>query len=613
MTRELAQSQMPGPIPAVRRRAHLDLPQRTPVEVAMVDSVAGGSEPRRSAPSSAKTHPQRTVRQAYRVSAVRRPPPVPPGVAEPDSPPVATPVSDEEIINALWAQREAFLDRLSALATQAKPGGAVTVKLVDVRPASSVLLDLLYTVQVAGNAATAVAGFTGAVIRAVAEQLELALGAPVAVSAAGELAAAPAMAAAPSSSWDRVAPVLGAIGTGIGVIGFVTFVGGLIVWARLNGTGFPAGPALSVYPKQDLLVIGAQTLVPQVLAAFVVVAVLSAVYAGLRAWRGRLKEEEQALLAGHATLLGGLGMFVFVVLALAITLIPFRGSLSGYEMLLALLGALGLGALAAVIGSTTRRFLYLALTSFVVVGVFMSFVAYWRARDDKKVRGAALIRDNRTALSGIYLTEGSGRVYLARVTLGRDGRLLKPQSRIVGIDKSTVSALAVAGAKPVKQALSDARALGRELCSLQPRLSSKPRPGDCVPERATAPTITPYSGSPATLDGDSAVLMVLPALSQEATGVVSFVTRDRVLVSDRHGASRREQVALSTKPFRAQPGRPIRLRVHLTRRARLAIDRAGGAIAVRLRVVAIGSTGLATRDNRGCVVLRTRARAAAHC
>jgi hypothetical protein len=594
----------------------------------MTDPAAGAPGPRGVTPSPVKRQPGRRVRQIYRVSAVRRPSTATPATRD-ESPPATAPVADEEIVHALLSGRTDFVARVRRhVGEQVSTGVVMAVELADVRPASSVLLELIYTVDVPGNANAVhvVASFTGAVIVAVGEQLESALGAPVAVAAAPYSAAAgpatAAAAAAPSSSWDKVAPVLAAIGTGIGVIGFVTFVGGLIVWARLNGAGFPAAPALSVYPKQDLLVIGAQTLVPQLLVALLVVAVLSGIYVWLRNKYDRVGETEATLLAGQATRIGAVGMFVFILAALLLTVVWFVGSLDWTGRGVALLGAVGLAALGAVIGSVTRRFLYLAVTSFVMVGVFMSFVAYWRARDDKQVRGAALIRDHKRAVAGIFLTEGAGRVYLARISLDGDGKIVDNKSRIVGIDKSQVSDVAIAGAKPMREAIADAHGLARELCALQPKLPAKERTEDCLtgasktpPEPSPSPPkITRYSAVSEPLDRDGGVLLVLPPLREDATGVVSFVTRDKVWTTGARGDRRRVQIALSTKPFRAQAGRPIRVRVHLSRRARRAIAEAGGALPAQLRVVAVGSKGLAARENHGCVLLHTaRAGNAASC
>ena len=105
---------------------------------------------------------------------------------------------------------------------------------------------------------------------AAAEALESVYGQPVAVSAVrGARSPAPPPPPPPrrGRGGTRVAPILGAIGTGVGVIGFVTFIGGVTVYARLRAAGFPAAPALGIFPSQDLVVIGAQTLVPEVLWA----------------------------------------------------------------------------------------------------------------------------------------------------------------------------------------------------------------------------------------------------------------------------------------------------------------------------------------------------------
>jgi hypothetical protein len=595
----------------------------------MTGSVAGEPDPDKGTSPSPKRPLGRQLRQTYRVSAVRRPEPqatgadaLPPATRRGDRSPSASPVTDEEIVYALVTGRDEFVRNLSELIDkEVGPGKVISVDLGDVRPASSVLVELLYRIDVAGNALDAVARFTAAVMVAVAQRLQATLGVPVAVSVArhdpSQPAGGPTPAAAPaqsSSSWEKVAPVLAAIGTGIGVIGFVTFVGGLIVWARLHGRGFPAAPALSVYPKQDLLVIGAQTLLPQILLAFGFVILLSALWAGLRTQFGRLGEVEARVLAGHAPLLGALAMFTFVLAALGFTLLFYLGDVTAsekwYSAALAAVGAIA----AALVATATRRYLYLAATLFVTVGVFMSFVAYWRAGHDEQVRGAAVIRDHKRAFAGVWLTEGAGRVYLAQAQLDGDGKVIKDTARIVGIDKSEITDLAIAGAKPPTEALADATLLANDLCGIQPRVPAKQRLEDCAtgkevaPQPPTGPRISRYTGlpRPRPLDREGAVLVVLPAISEDATGVVSLVTRDRVWTTDDQGNRQRVQIALSTKPFRAQAGHRIRLRIHLSRRAQRAVREAGGALAVRLRIVAIGSEGVAQRDDRGCVVLQMK-------
>jgi len=85
-------------------------------------------------------------------------------------------------------------------------------------------------------------------------------------------------------------PVLTAIGTGIGAIGFVIFFGGFIVWTRFDAAGLPANEAVAQVPRNDLVVTGASFLVPALLAA------LAAVAVALAAWTGfigsRLKDRK---------------------------------------------------------------------------------------------------------------------------------------------------------------------------------------------------------------------------------------------------------------------------------------------------------------------------------
>jgi hypothetical protein len=68
-------------------------------------------------------------------------------------------------------------------------------------------------------------------------------------------------------------PVLTVIGTGIGVIGFVIFFGGFIVWTRFDAAGLPANEAVAKVPRNELVVTGASFLVPALLAALAAVSV----------------------------------------------------------------------------------------------------------------------------------------------------------------------------------------------------------------------------------------------------------------------------------------------------------------------------------------------------
>ena len=467
---------------------------------------------------------RRTVRKTFRISAVWQPPPLAEPAAEDrvrgheSTRAAGVSLSDEEVVYGLITARTCFQDRALAAArelvearalpdAQELAAGLVSITLEHVRPARSVAAQIAFVVQVKGNAVAKVAGLAPAVVAAAADALESVYDQPVAVSAVAEPVdgAAAAGTAAPKSGWDRVAPVLAAIGTGVGVIGFVTFIGGVTVYARLRAAGFPAAPALGIFPSQDLIVIGAQTLVPEVIWALCAVIVLGLFYAlfrrsehisdeeaavlagdgknratkALLKGRKRLGDEEAALRAGHATAFVIGGMFCFVGLALVGATIPFFDELDAEHLWLAGFLAVVAGGLAASVVSVTRRFVYLATTTFVLVGVFLSFTAYWRESNETGVRGAAIIRDNKKRVAGLFVAEGSGRVYVARVSLVDEGACYEARgsdagcqidddrSRHVGISKDQVTDIALGDPKPPWKALQQARHLARELCDLQ--------------------------------------------------------------------------------------------------------------------------------------------------
>jgi hypothetical protein len=123
---------------------------------------------------------------------------------------------------------------------------------------------------------------------------------------------------------------------------------------------------------------------------------------------------------------------------------------------------------AASVGSVTRRFVYLATTAYILAGLFLGSLAVWSAGNEEDVRGAAIIRQHQRPLAGIFVAEGAGRVYLARIVVDHDGEIVKPRSRLVGIDKSEVTDIAIADRTAPRQALANARRLANELCGLQP-------------------------------------------------------------------------------------------------------------------------------------------------
>jgi len=73
-------------------------------------------------------------------------------------------------------------------------------------------------------------------------------------------------------------PLLTVIGTGIGAIGFVIFMGGFVVWARFDAIGLPGNEAVAQVPRSDLVATGASFLVPALLVALVAAAITVALW-----------------------------------------------------------------------------------------------------------------------------------------------------------------------------------------------------------------------------------------------------------------------------------------------------------------------------------------------
>jgi hypothetical protein len=71
------------------------------------------------------------------------------------------------------------------------------------------------------------------------------------------------------------------VATGIGVLGFVTFFGGAILWIRAREAGLPGNEVVAVVPKGVLVTTGASFLVPAVGLALLAVGAIYAIHHGV--------------------------------------------------------------------------------------------------------------------------------------------------------------------------------------------------------------------------------------------------------------------------------------------------------------------------------------------
>jgi flagellar biosynthesis GTPase FlhF len=123
------------------------------------------------------------------------------------------------------------------------------------------------------------------------------MAAPAPTSPATETPSTPAAGgegADTSGAQDLILKILGTVGAGIGILGFVTFFGGAILWIRAREANLPANDAVSVVPNSVLVTTGASLLAPAVLLASLAVACIFSVHLGFNLWRKTRKDNKFA-------------------------------------------------------------------------------------------------------------------------------------------------------------------------------------------------------------------------------------------------------------------------------------------------------------------------------
>jgi hypothetical protein len=389
-------------------------------------------------------------------------------------------IQDEELVYLFAEYRDTIARDLTARAMR-RFGPAYFVEVAEARPiasiGSTVLLAVHYPVQATATLIYELRRFAGEIEVVIAEALEQASPARLVVAAELDEESAAALAGveeagskAGSASWERIAPILAVVATGIGVIGFATFVGGAIEWARFHATGLPQEEALSIVPTADLTVIGARILVPAILYGLLA----SAVYLIATIVSGRREERipdpsKRTKVEQHGN----------AVRALFLVAVVVGGEFLAFFTTLTTLGALqfvaffGIGALMAAlvfsVGWVTSSFVYLAATVFLALSLFLGGVSYVRAFSTPELRGAAIVRNNERAIIGFFVAENGSRVYLARLDPDSlaEGEIERSTARLIGIQKDQITDIEVGPPSAPQEALAQAHAMADELCGLE--------------------------------------------------------------------------------------------------------------------------------------------------
>jgi hypothetical protein len=277
--------------------------------------------------------------------------------------------------------------------------------------------------------------------------------------------------------WDRIAAVLAAVGTGIGVLGFVTFVGGAIEMGRFHAAGLPEEAALSVVPASDLVVVGAVALVPAIVIGLLACAFfLFFGHVGHEREKRTRDPNRRRWPERHPAVTRAIAVAVLVIAfelvsaVFAFSDITLRAGPFAYVV--AAVAGIVIAALATTVALRSGGLLSLATTLFVSLSLFLVLMEFIHAYTTPMLRGAAVVRQNDTAMIGYFISENSDRVYLARLDtqpLAHD-EIRTETARLIGIDKDQISDLAVGPPKTeLRDALIQARRLAAELCALEPQ------------------------------------------------------------------------------------------------------------------------------------------------
>jgi hypothetical protein len=238
--------------------------------------------------------------------------------------------------------------------------------------------------------------------------------------------------------------VLGAVAAGVGVLGFVTLVGGAILHAQLSAAGLPSDQAVSALPQSTLLVVGARLLVPLLAAVALFLSVL-----WLIETTPRLPEAREVRLVGVAALLG-LG-----VIGAEIDTARAGGAALYYVLPPLVAGGLGAGIWFFGIRGRGDFRLFAILTA-VGAALFVSAGGYAISYLAPTVRPVAVARSNGPPVVGIYAAANASEVEVGEVCqqqrgsnlgTGRSGALVviprsDVQEIVLGTNGSLADALA---------------------------------------------------------------------------------------------------------------------------------------------------------------------------
>jgi hypothetical protein len=239
--------------------------------------------------------------------------------------------------------------------------------------------------------------------------------------------------------------VLGVVAAGIGVLGFVTFFGGAILWIRFDQAELPANEAVAVVPREVLLTTGASFLVPALMLALA--AVLAVVL--LRVIRDTYSKRQPDR---HSSVTGfedfsprnrfvAEGAFLVVLLIIEVVWVaPEALTVSVPRTILLCLFGFATLAISWFVLHGTQRLLWFGMALFAAVSAFVAATTYVRTTDRPKLEPAALMREGEGPRTGFFVARNGEHVYLGR---GRGTTGTPGGARLVAVPSADVSDLSI--------------------------------------------------------------------------------------------------------------------------------------------------------------------------
>jgi hypothetical protein len=250
---------------------------------------------------------------------------------------------------------------------------------------------------------------------------------------------------------DVSSKALAVLGTGVGVLGFTTLVGGAIFYAQMSAVGLPSDQIVSALPRSTLLVVGARFIIPLLAGLWLVLVVLGfgeswALSAAdskrpaIRRWGKRrpLKWARFFRFVGIALLLVIGAWFIIADLG--------RTSSSVFIwLLLFVLLAVSTIAVWAVGIVGMPRFLVFATAASVAAAVFATALGTTLASVAPAVRAVAIARTDGTSVAGVYAAATSNDVLVGEICAQHQGstRGNKLSGALIVVPRSDIKRMVV--------------------------------------------------------------------------------------------------------------------------------------------------------------------------